>query len=210
MCAILALLCRREGAPLPSNDAAGHISRPAPFLTQLSLANPATHCCPILLQAVRARPVPSSPMTSLREQHTEARPSTPAAPAFPAATDALLASAAAPAFPAATDALLASAGSGPAAPAQPAHPEEPAANEFASPVLAPIAVHASEDADAPITPSRSSQAGAGLVPGSVSCLLSALTDLSSSAPLFMSCHRAGGPACKGLVSGMPCLPAYLT
>eukprot|EP00891_Asterochloris_glomerata_P003875 jgi/Astpho2/3875/Aster-04386 len=102
---------------------------------------------------VTACPVASSPATSLREQHTEAQPSTPAAPAFPAATDALLASAA----------------GGLAAPAQPIHLEEPAADEeFASPVLAPIAVHASEDADAPVTPSMSSHAGAGLVPGSTS------------------------------------------
>lgn len=102
---------------------------------------------------VTACPVASSPATSLREQRTEAQPSTPAAPAFPAATDALLASAA----------------GGLAAPAQPIHLEEPAADEeFASPVLAPIAVHASEDADAPVTPSMSSHAGAGLVPGSTS------------------------------------------
>ena len=95
----------------------------------------------------------------------EAQPSTPAAPAFPAATDALLASAA----------------GGPGPPAQPAHQEEPAADEFASPVLAPIAVHAPEVADAPITPGLSSQAVAGMVPGSVSCLLSARTE-----PFFLS------------------------
>ena len=145
-----------------------------------------------------ARPVASSPVTSLREQHTEAQPLTPAAPAFPAATDALLASAA----------------GGPAAPAQaPQHLEEPAADEFATPVLAPIAVHACEDADAPMTPSVPSHTGAGMVPGSVSCLLlHPLTEPASSAHLLMSCSCAGGRACKGpcFCYAVPACPLDIT